>query len=62
MPYKKSSDTIYSTIQNNNKAFMDLTGRFQNKLSRGNKYILIAFHVDSNAILGTPVKKNKHTL
>ena len=53
--YKKSNDMIYAIIQNNNKAFMDLTGRFPYKSSRGNEYILISFHVDSNAILGTPV-------
>ena len=32
---------------------MDLTDRFPDKSPRGNKYILIAYHVDLNAILGT---------
>ena len=42
---------------------MDLTGRFPYKSSLGNGYILIAFHKDSDAILGTPVKnKQAHTL
>ena len=42
---KKSNDTIYS-VQNNNKASMDLTGRFPYKSSLGNEYIIIVFHVD----------------
>ena len=42
---------------------MDLTGRFPYKSLRGNEYILIAYHVDSNAILGTSVKnKQANTL
>ena len=42
---------------------MDFTGRFPNKLSRANKYILIAYHEDSNAILGAPViNKQANTL
>ena len=42
---------------------MDLTGRFPHKTSRGNEYVLIAFHVDSNAIRGTPVSnKQANTL
>ena len=42
---------------------MDVTGRFPYKSSQGNEYILIAFHVDSNTIIGTPVKyKQAHTL
>ena len=61
MPDKKSNDTIYSIIQNNNNAFMDLTGRFPYKLSQGNEFIFIAFH--ANVILGTPIKNNQaHTL
>ena len=38
---------------------MDLTGRFPYKSSWGNKYILIAYHVDSNTILGTPVRNKQ---
>ena len=34
---------------------MDLTGRFPYCSSKGNEYILIAYHYDSNAILGLPV-------
>ena len=52
----KSNDIIYSIIQNKNIAFLDLTGP---KLSQGNEYILIAYHIDSNAILGTLVKNTR---
>ena len=42
---------------------MDLTGSFPYKSSQGNEYILIAFHVDSHAILDTPgTNKQAHTL
>ena len=57
--YTESNDMFYSIIQNKNKAFMDLTGRIPYKSSRGNEYILIAYHVDSNAIIGTPVKNRQ---
>ena len=38
---------------------MDLTGRFPYKSSRGNEYILIGYHFDSNAILGIPLKNRQ---
>ena len=42
---------------------MDLAGRFSYKSSLGNEYILIAYHVDSDAILGTPARnKQANTL
>ena len=41
------------------KVFIDLTGRFPYKSSRGNEYILIAYHYDSNAILGLPLKNRR---
>ena len=40
---------------------MDLTGRIPCKSFKGNEYILIAYHVDSNAILGQAIK-NKQAL
>ena len=43
--------------------FMDLTGRFPHKSNRGNDYILIVCHIDSNAILGTPINNRQaHTI
>ena len=35
---------------------MDLTGRFPYKSSRGIEYILITYHIVSNAILGQAIK------
>ena len=55
----KTRDSIYIIIHNSDKIFMDLTGRFPYKSSRGNKYILIVYHVASNAILGTQKKTDK---
>ena len=49
----------YNLYATTNKAYMDLTGRFPYKSSRGNEYILIAFHYDSNAILGLPLKNRQ---
>ena len=53
----KTYDSIYTIIHNIDKTFMELTGHFLYKSSRGNEYILIACNVDSNAILGTQIKK-----
>ncbi len=38
------------------KAYMDSTGRFPHKSSRGNEYIMIVYDYDSNAILAEPLK------
>ena len=38
------------------KLFSDQTGRFPNKSSRGNQYIMVAYDQDSNAILAQPIK------
>ena len=38
---------------------MDLTGHFPHCSSRGNNYILVAYHYDSNAILGEPLKNRQ---
>ena len=40
-------------------AYSDLTGRFPYKSSRGNQYILIAYHNDSNAILAEPLSDRR---
>ena len=45
------------------KLFSDQTGRFPNKSSRGNQYIMIAYDQDSNAILAQPIKtRSEHEL
>jgi hypothetical protein len=57
--YNKTHDACYSLFATTEKGFMDLTGRFPYKSSRGNEYILIAYHFDSNAILGLPIKNRQ---
>ena len=42
---------------NFNKAYIDLTGRFPHRSSRGNEYILVGYHRDSNAIFSTALKR-----
>ena len=44
-------------------AYTDLTGRLPFTSSRGNQYIMVAYHYDGNAILVEPVKnRNAQTL
>ena len=49
--YVKINDVCYAMFPTTDRAFMDLTGRFPYKSTRGNEYILIAYHYDSNVIL-----------
>ena len=48
-----TNDCIAQIIpfQKTSKAYMDLTGRFPHRSSRGNEYILVVYDYDSNAIL-----------
>ena len=49
----------FSTIIDNDawgKAYHDLTGQFPHVSTRGNKYILVHYDYDSNAILAEPLK------
>ena len=55
----KTNDVIYAVCSTSDRAFMDLCGRFPFASSRGNEYILIAYHYDSNAIIGTAVKNRQ---
>ena len=57
--YFKTYDSIYTTIHNNDKTFMDLTGRFLYKSRRVNEHISIVYHIDSNAIIVTPIKNRQ---
>ena len=36
--------------------YFDLTGRFPQKSSRGNEYILVGYHYNADAILATAIK------
>ena len=53
----RSHEVIYSLVSSQDRAYMDLTGRFPFCSSRGNEYILIGYNYDANAILGVPLKK-----
>ena len=54
----KTNDAIYylAAPEELNKAYCDLTGRFPFQSSRGNNYLLVAYHPDANAILLEPLK------
>ena len=41
--------------------YMDLTGRFPQRSSRGNNYILIVYHYEANAIIAKAIKDRTAT-
>ena len=43
-------------IDQKSMGYMDLTGRFPYRSSRGNEYIMVAYNYDGNQILMEPVK------
>ena len=47
---------VTDTVQPTNQTHSDLTGSFPHISSKGNKYLLIMYHVDANAILVEPLK------
>ena len=55
----RSHEVIYSLVSSQDRAYMDLTGRFPFCSSRGNEYILICYNYDANAILGVPLKNRQ---
>ena len=56
----RTNDVVYAIIDHKaNLAYMDLTGRFPYKSSRGNEYILVAYHFDANAILVDALKNRE---
>ena len=55
----KTNDVCYVITELSHRdltAYIDLTGRFPFQSSRGNNYILVGYHYDSNAILAEPLK------
>lgn len=48
--------SIIIDINNSNTGFIDLTGRFPYRSSRGYQYLLLLYDYDSNAILVEPLK------
>jgi hypothetical protein len=57
-PNIKCNEVAYAIINRADMSvgYMDGTGRFPQRSSRGNEYILIGYHFDGNAILGQPIK------
>ena len=51
--------SIIVDINNANTGFIDLTGRFPYRSSRGYQYLLLLYDYDSNAILVEPLKNRK---
>ena len=41
--------------------YVDLTGRFPKRSSRGNEYILVGYHYDGNTIVATPIRDRTAT-
>ena len=56
----QSNDVIFK-IEQTAKKYFDQTGKFPFPSSRGYQYILIAYDVDSNAILSRPLKSKLST-
>ena len=47
---------FFKTVYLSGKIYIDQTGRFPVTSSKGNKYILAAYHFDSNTIHAEPLK------
>jgi hypothetical protein len=56
IPNERSHHVFAATIEITGQISTDLTGRFPTTSSRGNKYILVLYDYDSNAILAEPMK------
>ena len=53
---RKHQSCLFKTFYLSGKIYTDQTGRFPVTSSRGNKYILVAYHFDSNTIHAEPLK------
>ena len=61
VPNIKSNNVCYVLVDPQEIAtgYIDLTGRFPKKSSRGNEYILVAYHFDANHIMALPIKNRR---
>ena len=57
-PNTKCNDVAYAVInpEEMSNAYCDLTGRFPQRSTSGNQYIMIGYHYDANAFLAEPLK------
>lgn len=53
--------TIVTLSADTNKIYTDQTGRFPVQSSQGNKYLMVLYDYDSNAILAEPLKNRNDT-
>jgi hypothetical protein len=58
VPNIKCNEVAYAVIhpESMSNAYFDMTGRFPHRSTRGNKYIMVGYHYDSNSILAKPMK------
>ena len=60
VPNIRTNEVCYTIIDPQKEiSYMDLTGRFPRKSSRGNEYLLIGYHYDANHIRAIPIKNRK---
>ena len=54
----KTHSVIYHVHETSStgRAYLDLTGRFPYRSSRGAQYIMVAYHYDSDAVLVEPLQ------
>ena len=56
IPLPKVNDIVISMYDTNDTLFTNQTGKFPHISSRGNRYQMILYHVDSNTIWVEPTK------
>ena len=57
-PNIKTNAVAYAVIDHDeiSAGYTDLKGKFPQRSSRGNEYILVGYHYDANAILAVTIK------
>ena len=55
-PTERTNLFIHAIVPATDKIYTDLTGKFPVQSALGNKYILIVYHYDANAIIAEPLK------
>ena len=57
-PSIKINNVVYTRIEAEDKisGYFVLTGRFPQRLSQGNQYLMVGYHYDANLILGIPIQ------
>ena len=60
----QTADELHIHVENVSRLYTDATGGFPIRLRRGNQYIMVAYHCDTNLILTAPFKlrSNMHCM